>query len=217
MMTCPDCGERLDDVPGGQPCPQCGGLRRDASPTAQPATARVEAFRPTIAIGYNSPRPWKQKWQDVLNALGEVTKEKAGCWTRRKAFVQVIPEGAGAVKTSWPGFLVVRSRPGGVGTCRVKAAGPMRGRGPPAKRSEALTPMPCGARCRAPGNYLRGVGAWCAWFVVVSVSKAGSPAGADPRGSCQSSLRRARHGAVRHQRSVGVNQMGRPRHRRWGS
>jgi hypothetical protein len=32
----------------------------------------VEAFRPTIAIGYNSPRPWKQKWQDVLNALGEV-------------------------------------------------------------------------------------------------------------------------------------------------
>jgi hypothetical protein len=44
---------------------------------------------------------------------------------------QVIPEGAGAVKTSWPGFLVVRSRPGGVGTCRVKAAGPCAAAGRP--------------------------------------------------------------------------------------
>jgi hypothetical protein len=29
----------------------------------------VEAPPPTIAIGYTSPRPWQQKWQDVLDAL----------------------------------------------------------------------------------------------------------------------------------------------------
>lgn len=73
VMTCPDCGTGLDDVPVGQPCPQCGGLRRDASPTAQPATVHVGVPRPTIAIGYNAPRPWKQKWQDVLDARGKVT------------------------------------------------------------------------------------------------------------------------------------------------
>jgi hypothetical protein len=72
MMTCPDCGERLDDVPVSQPCPQCGGLRRDASPTAQPATARMEVHRPTVAVGYNDPRPWTEKWQDVLEAFGKV-------------------------------------------------------------------------------------------------------------------------------------------------
>jgi hypothetical protein len=83
MMTCPDCGERLDDIPVGQPCPQCGGLRRNASPTAQPAIVHMEALRPTVAIGYNEPRPWKQKWQDVLEAFGRVksaytTKEGQG-------------------------------------------------------------------------------------------------------------------------------------------
>jgi len=138
------------------------------------------------------------------------------CCSRRS---QVIPEGAGAVKSSWRGFLVVLARHGGVGTRRVKAAAvAMRGRGPPAKWSEALTPTPCGARCPAARGRTSEV--WVPGVlgvVVVSVSKAGVPAGADPHGGCQSSLRRARHGAVRHQRSVGVNQMGRPRHRRWGS
>lgn len=74
MMSCPDCGELLDDVPVGQPCPRCGGLRRDASPTAQTATARAEAFMPTIAIGYGDPRPWEQKWQDLLHALQEIER-----------------------------------------------------------------------------------------------------------------------------------------------
>jgi hypothetical protein len=83
MMSCPDCGEGLDDVAVGQPCPQCGGLRRDASPIAQTATAHIEAFRPTIGIGYTGPRPWQQKWADVLRALEQLeatytTKEGQG-------------------------------------------------------------------------------------------------------------------------------------------
>lgn len=90
MMSCPDCGERLDDVPVGQPCRRCGGLRRDASPTAQPATIRVEVPRPTVAIAYNDPRPWQQKWQDVLDALQRVrstytTKEGQGNEDVRRA------------------------------------------------------------------------------------------------------------------------------------
>jgi hypothetical protein len=74
MMSCPDCGEMLDDVPVGQPCPQCGGLRRDARALAQTATAKVEAFMPTIAIGYGDPRPWEQKWQDVLHSLQQIER-----------------------------------------------------------------------------------------------------------------------------------------------
>jgi hypothetical protein len=80
MMSCPDCGENLDDVPVGQPCPQCGGLRRDATVVAQPAVAHAEAFMPTVVLGYGDPRPWQQKWQDVLDALQEVEN----VYTRRE-------------------------------------------------------------------------------------------------------------------------------------
>jgi len=68
-MTCHDCGEPLDTVPVGQPCPQCRGVRRDAMVMAQTAEARAEAMSPTIAIGYPDPRPWRQKLQDVEEAL----------------------------------------------------------------------------------------------------------------------------------------------------
>ena len=67
-MTCPDCGESLDATPVGLPCPQCGGLRRDATMSVQTAEFHVEVPSPTITIGYTNPRPWRQKWQDVLDA-----------------------------------------------------------------------------------------------------------------------------------------------------
>jgi predicted RNA-binding Zn-ribbon protein involved in translation (DUF1610 family) len=34
-MICPDCQQNLDDVPVGDPCPQCGGVRRSAVVQAQ--------------------------------------------------------------------------------------------------------------------------------------------------------------------------------------
>jgi hypothetical protein len=74
-MTCPDCGESLDTTPVGQPCPRCGGFHRDAVVSAQTAEARVEAPLPTIAIGYSCPRPWRQKWQDVLDAVELVERD----------------------------------------------------------------------------------------------------------------------------------------------
>jgi hypothetical protein len=39
---------------------------------AQTAEVRVVVPRPTIAIGYNEHRPWRQKWQDMLHALEEL-------------------------------------------------------------------------------------------------------------------------------------------------
>jgi hypothetical protein len=71
-MTCSDCGSCLDDVPIGRPCPNCAGLRRDARVMAQTAEVRVVALRPTIAIGYNEHRPWRQKWQDLSLALEQL-------------------------------------------------------------------------------------------------------------------------------------------------
>ena len=68
-MTCSDCGESLETNPVGRPCPRCGGSRRDATVLGQTAECRVEAPPGTIAIGYTSPRPWRQKWQDLLDAL----------------------------------------------------------------------------------------------------------------------------------------------------
>ena len=73
-MTCPDCGELLDAIPVGRPCLQCGGLRRDAIVSGQTAECHVEVPSPTIAIGYTSPRPWRQKWQDVLDALKPIER-----------------------------------------------------------------------------------------------------------------------------------------------
>jgi hypothetical protein len=43
-MSCPDCSANLNETPVGEPCPRCGGGRRDASPS--PATARAVASVP---------------------------------------------------------------------------------------------------------------------------------------------------------------------------
>ena len=71
-MTCPDCQAPLDEVPINQPCPKCGGLRRSATATPPAAMAHAHVPRPTIAIGYDNPRPWQQKWQDVQDGLKRV-------------------------------------------------------------------------------------------------------------------------------------------------
>jgi len=49
MMKCPDCGTNLTDTPLGQPCPTCGGLRRDAIVTAGTAIAIAQVFTHEVA------------------------------------------------------------------------------------------------------------------------------------------------------------------------
>ena len=71
-MSCPECGASLDETPIGQPCPQCDGLRRDATVTPPTATVRAEAPRPTIGVGYEGTRSWREKWNDVLRGIQQV-------------------------------------------------------------------------------------------------------------------------------------------------
>ena len=73
MMSCPDCGTALGNVPVNQPCPTCGGLRRDATVFPATATARGFAPDPTIAIGYAPQRPWQQKWHDIVDLFEQIT------------------------------------------------------------------------------------------------------------------------------------------------
>jgi hypothetical protein len=97
-----------------------------------------------------------------------------------------------------PGLtLVFGSSSAGVGARRVKAAGSRRGRRPPAKRPEGLDAD--AARCRL--GRRRGRRWLSSWSCVGVVGRVGiqgrCPGRGRPTWGCQSSLRRARHGAVR--------------------
>jgi hypothetical protein len=69
VMSCPDCGQQLDDVPVGDPCLRCGGQRRDATVHAQTVIGVATVISPGVEIGYGVHRPWQQKWQDVQHGL----------------------------------------------------------------------------------------------------------------------------------------------------
>jgi hypothetical protein len=69
VMTCPDCGELLNEIQVDRPCPRCGGSRRETNVPGCTAQVRSEVPWPSIAAGYTSPRPWQEKWQDVLSGV----------------------------------------------------------------------------------------------------------------------------------------------------
>jgi hypothetical protein len=71
-MYCPNCGVALNHVPVGEPCPQCGDTRRDATVVLQETAVGVEVPQLTIGIGYAEHRPWQQKWQDVEHGLERI-------------------------------------------------------------------------------------------------------------------------------------------------
>jgi hypothetical protein len=48
-MTCPDCGANLDQMAVGDPCPNCGSHRRDATVSPPTVEARAEVLPPTIS------------------------------------------------------------------------------------------------------------------------------------------------------------------------
>jgi hypothetical protein len=79
MMSCPDCGENLDKVPKEDPCPSCGGSRRQAvvSPAPIEAVAVVESASYKITKGA-APRPWTEKWQMVLFRFEDLERCYAG-------------------------------------------------------------------------------------------------------------------------------------------
>jgi hypothetical protein len=54
MMTCPDCKTNLDNVPVGDPCPNCGSLRRDATIGAPTIGATAQVFTPTVSTSIDA-------------------------------------------------------------------------------------------------------------------------------------------------------------------
>jgi len=67
MMTCPDCAKTLDDVPIGEPCPNCGSLRRDAAVGIPTLKAMTRVFPATVSASV-----------DALIAIPEVKQALEG-------------------------------------------------------------------------------------------------------------------------------------------
>jgi hypothetical protein len=77
-MTCPDCQQNLDDVPVGDPCPQCGGIRRSAAVQAQAALVVAVAFAPTVSIGYSLKPGWAYQWNGIQRHLARLREQYQG-------------------------------------------------------------------------------------------------------------------------------------------
>lgn len=78
MMTCPDCGQNLDDVPVGVQCPSCSGTRRSATVTVAPLESSADMPAPTIKIRKHDVRPWTEKWRLVLLRRDALARAYAG-------------------------------------------------------------------------------------------------------------------------------------------
>lgn len=77
MMTCPDCGQNLADVPIGDHCPTCHGPRRSA--TVSPALElKVDMPPPSIKITKHDVRPWTEKWSLTLFRIDALVRAYAG-------------------------------------------------------------------------------------------------------------------------------------------
>ena len=77
-MTWPDCQQSLDDVPVGDPCPQCGGNRRSAIVHAQTAMVAVSATAPTVSIGYSLEPGWAYQWNGIQRHLARLRDQYQG-------------------------------------------------------------------------------------------------------------------------------------------
>jgi len=78
MMTCPDCGQNLDDVPVGAQCPSCSGTRRSATVTAAPLELSVDMPAPSIKIRKHDVRRWTEKWSLTLLRRDALARAYAG-------------------------------------------------------------------------------------------------------------------------------------------
>jgi len=77
-MICPDCQQNLDDVPVGDPCPQCGGNQRSAVVYAQAAIVGVSAMAPTVSIGYSLEPGWAYQWRGIQRHLARLREQYQG-------------------------------------------------------------------------------------------------------------------------------------------
>ncbi len=78
MMSCADCGENLDEVSPGQPCPTCGGTRRTAVVNARPIDTVAITESVSFVITKGDDRPWTEKWQLMLHHLAALERIYSG-------------------------------------------------------------------------------------------------------------------------------------------
>jgi hypothetical protein len=77
-MTCPDCGHNLDEVPVGDPCPECGGTRRTEHFYGSAALAVNAVVSTTISVAYNPTPGWTQQWSSVQYHLRRLREQYSG-------------------------------------------------------------------------------------------------------------------------------------------
>ena len=77
-MICPDCQQNLDDVPVGDPCPQCGGTRRNVVVQLPTARVVVSAMAPTVSIGYSLEPGWAYQWNGIQRHLARLREQYQG-------------------------------------------------------------------------------------------------------------------------------------------
>ncbi len=77
-MICPDCQQNLDDVPVGDPCPQCGGTRRSAVVQAQATLSGSGTITATVSIGYNLQPGWAYQWRTIQRHLARLREQYQG-------------------------------------------------------------------------------------------------------------------------------------------
>jgi len=77
-MICPDCQQSLDGVPVGDPCPQCGGVRRSAVVQVEAALSVAVAFAPTVSIGYSLEPGWAYQWRSIQRHLARLREQYQG-------------------------------------------------------------------------------------------------------------------------------------------
>ena len=76
-MICPD-QQNLDDVPVGDPCPQCGGVRRNAVVELPTLMVTASAMTPTVSIGYSLEPGWAYQWNSIQRHLARLREQYKG-------------------------------------------------------------------------------------------------------------------------------------------
>jgi hypothetical protein len=87
-MTCPDCEQDLNDVSPSDPCPQCGGTRRNALVRGQAALVGVSALAGTVKVGYTLDPGWTYQWRSIQRHLARLHEQYAGIDTRGNVDVE---------------------------------------------------------------------------------------------------------------------------------
>ena len=78
---CSDCQQNLDEVPVGDPCPQCGGTLRNVVVELPTLMTTAAAMAPTVSIGYTLEPGWAYQWNSIQRHLARLREQYQGIST----------------------------------------------------------------------------------------------------------------------------------------